>query len=136
LSSQIQWAIFLRIKAKDKARVLLDRIAQAIDQPTTVSECERYWKDESLFRATLTSPLPYPDSSTAILYTLQCCWRLGRKWWISAPEFYADQNWEFAGASDDRMLLVNGVAHIDFQAGNIEVAVPALALPSSDKRHS
>jgi hypothetical protein len=122
LSCQIHWLIFLRVKSKEKADRLLSRFTQAIGREITVRECERYWKDPSLFRVTLTSPLSTEELSTAVPETLQVCWRIARRWTLVAPQFYEGGHWEFSGSAISQTISIEGLTDIDFQVGTLEQA--------------
>ena len=121
MSCRVQWVVFMRLKSARKVNRLLDRFfAEAIGQETAVRECERYWKDPSLFRVVVTCPLPVDDLSSALLVVLPMCWRLAPRWTLGAPQAYDGDRWEFSGSAISRGITTPGIAHIDFQACNWE----------------
>ncbi len=129
MRSQIRWQVFLRVSSAEKAARLLQELARALGQEIAVLECERYWKDKSLFRAAFTSPLVNGDCLPAVSETLQFCWRVARFWTIGTPQTYDEGHWEFLGGATEKDLLLPGVTQVDFQASNLGSCEP---VPASD----
>jgi hypothetical protein len=129
MRNQIRWQVFLNANSREKADRLLQQFARALGQEIAVLECERYWKDKSLFRATFTSPLVNEDCLAAVSETLQFCWRIARSWTIGAPQTYDGGRWEFLGGAAEKAVLLPGVTEVDFQAGNLGSCPP---VPASD----
>ena len=67
---EITWTCYLRVTSREKAARVLTRLSEALGVPLIVIECERYWKDNALFRATITSPLQADTIATAIFTVL------------------------------------------------------------------
>ena len=120
MSCQVRWLVFLRLNSARKVNRLLDRFAEAVGQKVVVRECERYWKDPTLFRAVVTCQLPAKDLSSAIVAVLQMCWRLGRSWTLGTPQLYEGARWEFFGSAVSPSIGIMGLKEIQFQAGNWE----------------
>lgn len=120
MSSRILWQVFLRVKSREKAHLLLKRIAQALDREFEVVECERYWKDETLFQAVFRHPLAAETGEAAVLEALRLCWRLARRWTVGSLSSYAGNRWQFEGLAVARDMKVVGVHQVFFDASNIE----------------
>ena len=54
----VTWTAFLRVNDEATSQRLLTRVQDALGVEITVGNVERYWKDESLYRCTFTTPLP------------------------------------------------------------------------------
>jgi hypothetical protein len=117
VSYEIEWQVFLRVKSPNKADRLLDGFAQVIGREITRLQCERYWKDESLVRATVRSVVQAADVASAILETLQLCSGVAHQWVVTPPQFYDEGHWEFTGTAESRSIRMVGVAHVDFRIG-------------------
>jgi hypothetical protein len=85
----------------------------------TVVECERYWKDPSLYRATLTSPVPPGELSTAVVETLRICSHVAGRWIVGAPQVYEGDRWEFSGSAVKATICIPGLTDVDFHVGNL-----------------
>src|SRR5690242_15325374 len=120
VSCHVCWVVFLRIKSGRKVHRLLDRFAEAIDQKIEVRECERYWKDASLFRVVMRIQLPVDELSTAVLAVLEMCWGLASRWTIVAPQVYEGERWEFSGTALPQTIAIEGLVDIDFRVWNWE----------------
>lgn len=128
MSCQVRWLVFLRAKSARKVNRLLDRFAETIGLEIAVRECERYWKDQSLFRVVVTCQLPVNEFSAALLVVLPLCWRLARSWTLMAPQVYEGDRWEFSGSAVSQAIAIQGVTYIDFQVCNWEQSLTESAL--------
>jgi hypothetical protein len=120
VSCQVRWLVFLRLKSARKVNRLIDRFAEAVGQKVVVRECERYWKDQSLFRVVLTCQLPVHELSSATSAVLQMCWGLARSWTLQAPQVYEDGRWEFCGSAVSQAIGIVGLTYIDLEVRSWE----------------
>ena len=122
VNEHIRWQLFLQAKSPDKAHLIMDRLAQALNQEIHILECEKYWKDPSLFRATITTLLCSRDVASVVVETLQTGSNLAWRWSVSAPQFYLDHRWEFNGWADAETIRIPGVSAIEFQVGHLQTS--------------
>ncbi len=116
---QIHWQLFLRVRTADKAKAVVGGCAKVLANDSSVVECQRYWKDKSLFRVLMTSPVVAAEVPAAVMETLQACSALAGRWVVSSPQFYEGNEWEFSGSADSPTISIPGVTHIDFQVGSL-----------------
>lgn len=58
MSETVTWTALLRVDDDGTAKRLITRLQDALGVAIEVGVVERYWKDESLYRCTFTTPLP------------------------------------------------------------------------------
>jgi hypothetical protein len=117
---QIEWVIFFRGQDQATADAFFHQVRAALQQDITILECERYWKDQTLFKARVTSPLGAPDLPQAVFATLCICARIAERWGIGAPRHYAGDRWRFAGGAVNDTVFLEGVVMLDFEIRNYE----------------
>ena len=115
----IHWQLFVRVKTATKARALAERVAETLGLEARVVECERYWKDASLFRVVLASRTRTEDLAASVLETLETGAHLVRQWTVGPPQYYEGGDWEFSGSADERAISVPGLVAIDFQISRL-----------------
>lgn len=93
----IHWRSFLQVKSRKKADVLLQRISDALGTSLELQQCERYWKDETLYEAAFSTLLATEDVVQATFVTLCIAQKLAHHWTISGPHEYANNVWELSG---------------------------------------
>ena len=81
------WTALLRVNADATAQRLLKRVEDALGVRIKIDEVERYWKDESLYRCTFTTPLPSEQGSPTA-DALALAGRLAPGWYVTdvAPD--------------------------------------------------
>lgn len=125
----LRWQLFLRVKSKEKAQLLVERFAQATGLEVRVRACEKYWKDQELFRVDLDSFLPGQEHETPVREMLQVGDRVARRWVVGAPQFFESGHWEFSGSALDDTITLPGVTYIDFCLRDREKPVPSPVSP-------
>ena len=118
MNCQVHWTVFLQAKSARKVDRLLDRFASAIGHKIAMGECERYWKEPTLFRAVVICHVPADDLSSAIGAVLQLCWQLAGSWTLGTPQIYEGERWEFSGSAVGPSIAMVGLKDIYFQACN------------------
>ena len=115
----IKWKASLRVANERKVTKLLKRYAAASGQRMTLLNCERCWKDRTLFQVEFTSPLYVETISEAIFLTLCTCNNLHLNWNVTGPFGYDDGLWEFRGYT---MNYAQGIESVGFCINNFAEA--------------
>ena len=104
----VTWTGFLRVNDDATAQRLLTRVQDALRVEITVGNVERYWKDESLYRCTFTTPLP-SEQGSATADALALAGRLAPGWHVTdlAPDT------PISGTTSDG-IVVSGVTWLGF----------------------
>ena len=104
---QIRWTMFLKVNSKKNAEVILRRFSKTIKSEIIIIECEQYWKDNTLFRAVVTSPLGVTEIPSAVFETLQICARVAHHWMIGGPHESERNHWKFSGLVDTKQCQLS-----------------------------
>jgi hypothetical protein len=115
-SFELMWAVFLRVNSAPKARHVIHRISAVTGYEAEVLKCERYWKDQSLYRISFNFHLIATSIADAIFETLQVCQHMASHWTINTPSEHDDERWEFHGSAHKTSLV--SVEMIDFHLSN------------------
>jgi hypothetical protein len=117
----IEWTLFIRARTRDKALKVLRWFEEAAQHDATIVECEQYWKDKSLFRAVVTTPLGIENVAEAVFETLLTCSQIATPRIVNAPQAYTDNRWEFGGSPDTGgVISVVGISAVSFRIRNFE----------------
>ena len=111
----IQWHAFLRVANEQKVTKILQRFSAASGCEVVLENCERYWKDASVFDVRFNTSLQADSIADAVFRTLCICEKLVPRWTVSTPSGYRNGLWEFRG---DSMNLTEGIECIYFSVDN------------------
>ena len=111
----IYWHAFFRVTRVEKVTKLLRKFDELCDTKTSLLSCERYWKDESLFDVSFSSPLKKIDISDAVFTSLVVANKLANSWEIAGP-YISNVKWEFHGLTTK--TKVTGIEWVQFRLGS------------------
>ena len=109
VSETVTWSAFLRVKDSATAQRLLARLQDTLGAELVVGEVERYWKDESLYRCTFTTPLPRLADGNPTTDVLALAGRVAPGWYVTGllPDTL------ISGTTSDG-IVVSGVTWLSF----------------------
>lgn len=110
---EIYWHAFFKVATKDSAQKLLKKFDECCETKATLLTCERYWKDDSLFNVTFTTPLMETDVSSAVFTVLLTTHKLANAWNVTGPYSHERGMWEFHGLATK--TKVPGIEWIEFR---------------------
>jgi hypothetical protein len=112
---RIHWTFFLQVKSKAKCEAMAKKLSSTLEMHCINPEMEKYWKDESLFRATAATDLPAttgPDlhRTMATANLIATHWTVGR---------FDSENWQLYGHVADGTIHIAGVTFATFSTERI-----------------
>jgi hypothetical protein len=109
----IYWHAFFQVSTKEKALKLLARFDDVCETKATLLECDRYWKDTSLYEVSFSTSLNKEDISDAVFSALITSHKLAYNWKVSGPSITETGKWEFRGLTTK--TKVTGIDWIQFR---------------------
>jgi hypothetical protein len=108
--AKIGWTFFLEVRSEQDIPLLIDRAAQVIRSPLTITDSEPYFGNPQLYRVYAHSSHAVADIKEATFEVLRLIQTLGYDWDISGPHLMSDDQWMFSGGSSacsiDRMHTI------------------------------
>lgn len=115
---KIIWEFYVSAKSKDKCLKVVQKTITSLGIESDLQECERYWKDKSLFKVNLKSSLHAEDIQNAVFKVLGLSSIISRRWIVGSPQNYENGKWEFAGWASSRDLICPGISEASFRLTN------------------
>jgi hypothetical protein len=79
----IAWVALLRANDQGGANKLIFRLRERLNLEMHLSEVERYWQDETLYRCTFDTPVPEDPTAGLVGAALAIAQRLAPSWQVS-----------------------------------------------------
>jgi len=115
----IRWTFFVEVNREEKCLRLLERISEEIGSDLEETKVERYWKIESLFRATAQSSFDASSADEAAGRVLVMANKLAHRWIVGGPHA-GDLAREFRGQNDPGSLRISGIHSISFESTAVQ----------------
>lgn len=112
---KIRWRLFVHTKNKTKARKVIKRFKDRLNENLTVIEIEQYWKQKTHYKVEAETDIGDIDLAQALLATMRLCQKVAHGWHISGPQEYQNGAWDFqTGVNTDShaSISVAGVSCI------------------------
>ncbi|MGO4543000.1 hypothetical protein [Paenibacillus sp. 2TAB19] len=113
MHKSIHWHAFFKVNTEEKARKLLSRFEEITETNATLTSCERYWKDSTLFDVGFSTSINEEDISHTVFLTLVIAQKLAYEWQITGPSNSESGIWEFRGLTTK--TKVTGIEWIQFR---------------------
>jgi hypothetical protein len=102
--STINWRAYINSTSKETAMEIVKRIEEQLKCHVVIQSYERYWKDETEYEVTFTSPLDISHFPLAIYTSLKIANRLSYSWRVTGPSEYENGQCSFEGISTDTRI--------------------------------
>ena len=121
----IYWTIVVRANTLVKARLLTERLCDAIGTGCTVYDCTRYEYNSKFYVLMLESPIGLADTASAAFHALQVVYRLGNPWTVNGPrQLPRSGDWLFEGdLVEHRKIHTSGLVGAHFDVRNVRDAI-------------
>jgi hypothetical protein len=101
VTAAIAWSLLFRVSTRAKAEREFARAEELLGRKLTLNSCERYWKDESLWRCEATCELTATSPKEQIGECLLLAHNLAIGWSVLGPTLKPDgQLGDFSGVFD------------------------------------
>ena len=115
----IDWKFFISAKTKEKSIKIINKPFLELQISYEIGDCERYWKDKSLFIVNVKSNFKWEDIQTAIFNTLELSSFICRRWTIAPPQQFEEEKWEFRGWAINRNFNFQGIKEASFTMSTV-----------------
>ncbi len=112
----ICWKAYFKINSESKIKLMIKKLEKVIEKPITVISSQKYWKDNSLYEVSFTTPLGIDEVEKAIFEVLRTYKLLGQDCHIVGPEINAGKKWSFEGICS--RTNISGLEWISFNIQN------------------
>jgi hypothetical protein len=117
MKCKVNWRVLFRVKSKETALKRLGKIEEALQQPLTIKECQKYWKLPEMFECIFTTSVMAEKDSDIVFEVLLMIQKIGYSWVINGPNILENGHVELDGVLDTKWgrILIAGVewAHFD-----------------------